>query len=371
MQEHNQPLELPGDALAWLGLALVAKLTPRRALALVRHFGSPRTVLDASAAELVRAGVPRPVVGEIGKAIVRARTEAGAIVAAGARLVTLSDTDYPARLREIAHPPLVLTVRGSLLGPDEVAVAIVGARRASAYGLRMARELAEGLAQAGVTVVSGLAAGVDAAAHRAALAAGGRTLAVLGTGIDRVYPAWHDELAGRVAEQGALVTEFPCGTAPLPFHFPRRNRLISGLSVGTVVVEGAERSGSLITARYALEQGRDVFAVPGPAGVGHRAPHGLIREGAKLVTCAEDILEDIRPPLVPLLAARRVAVAEATLTPAERRILEVLGPEGRHVDEVIHAAAVPAETVLETLLALELRGLVAQLPGKRFQRRAA
>jgi len=275
------------------------------------------------------------------------------------------------RLRHIADPPLALAVRGALAA-DEPAIAVVGARRASEYGRRIADELARGLAQAGVTVVSGLATGIDAAAHRGALAAGGRTVAVLGTGIDRVYPSWHAGLAAEIVPQGALVTEFACGTPPRAFHFPRRNRLISGLSLGTVVVEAAEESGSLITAHCALEQNRAVFAVPGPAGVAaHRGPHRLIRAGATLVTCVEEILEEVAPALIERPARARATAAEAALTPAERRVLEVIGADGRHVDDVIRRAAVPAGPVLETLLALELRGLVRQLPGKRFCRRAA
>ena len=266
----------------------------------------------------------------------------------------------------------MLAVRGSLGGADEPAIAIVGARRASEYGRHMAAELARQLAQAGVTVVSGLAAGVDAAAHHAALAAGGRTVAVLGTGIDRVYPKWHRELARAIAGQGALVSEFPCGSPPLQFHFPRRNRIISGLTRGTIVVEAADDSGSLITARHALEQDRQVFAVPGPVGVAaHRGPNRLIQQGAMLVTRAEEVVEELWPELLPRLAARRVAAAEAALSAPERQILAAIGPEGRHVDDVIRQAAVPPGAALETLLALELRGLVCQLPGKRFCRRAA
>src|SRR5204863_1250644 len=184
-------------------------------------------------------------------------------------------------------------VRGTLLD-DEPTVAIVGTRRASEYGKRIASDLAGGLARAGITVVSGLAAGIDGAAHRAALEAGGRTIAVLGTGIDVVYPSWHAELADAIAVDGALVSEFPCGTPPLPHHFPRRNRIISGLALGTVVVEAAEQSGSLITARYALAQHRDVFAVPGPLGNARQhGPHRLIQEGAKLVTGVADIVDEL------------------------------------------------------------------------------
>jgi len=370
MDRRTQVLD--DETLAWLGLAVIPELPPRLALALIARFGSARAVIDASAEALAATDVTPAVMTAIRTAVERGRTEAAALARAGATLVTRPDAAYPAGLREIPDPPLTLAVRGGLAAPDEPAVAIVGTRRASEYGRRLAVELARALAQAGVTVVSGLAAGIDGAAHRAALEAGGRTIAVVGTGIDRVYPAWHAELAEAVAAQGALVSEFPCGAAPLAFHFPRRNRLISGLSLGTVVVEAAEQSGSLITAAFALQQNRQVYAVPGPVGVAaHRGPNRLIQQGARLVTCAEEILDDLAPALRPRLVERRVAAAEATLTTPERRILEAIGPDGRHVDEVIRQAAVPAGAALETLLALELRGLVDQLPGKRFCRRAA
>src|SRR6266581_2950108 len=332
VRTHAVPLD--DAALAWLALALVPELLPRRAFALVERFGTPRAVLDAPAGALAAADVPPAVVASLGTAAGRARAETLKLARAGATLVAWSDGAYPPVLRHIAQPPLVLAVRGSLGGPDEPAIAIVGARRASEYGRRMAAELARRLAEAGVTVVSGLAAGI--------------------------------------AAQGALVSEFPCGAPPLQFHFPRRNRIISGLTRGTIVVEAAEDSGSLITARCALEQDRDLFAVPGPAGVpGHRGPNGLIRQGARLVTCAEDVIGDLWPELLPRLAARRAAAAEAALSVPERQILAAIGPEGRHVDDLIRQAAVPPGAALETLLALELRGLVSQLPGKRFCRRAA
>jgi len=362
-------LAIDGERLAWLALALVEPLAPRSAFALVERFGSPGAVLNAGESSLPAAGLSATIIAALGA--VRPEREISALARVDASLVTWPDAEYPVRLRHIADPPLALAVRGALAA-DEPAIAVVGARRASEYGRRIADELARGLAQAGVTVVSGLATGIDAAAHRGALAAGGRTVAVLGTGIDRVYPSWHADLAAEIVPQGALVTEFPCGTPPRAFHFPRRNRLISGLSLGTVVVEAAEESGSLITAHCALEQNRAVFAVPGPAGVAaHRGPHRLIRAGATLVTCVEEILEEVAPALIERPARARATAAEAALTPAERRVLEVIGADGRHVDDVIRRAAVPAGPVLETLLALELRGLVRQLPGKRFCRRAA
>jgi len=248
----------------WLELAMIAELPPRQADVLVRRFGSPAAVLCAGGDELVAAGVSTKVAEAIRGAGGRVAGELRAVAALGGRIIPRSGDEYPALLRQIPDPPLALTVRGDVTGP---CVAIVGARRASEYGRRVAFEIARDLARAGLTVVSGLAAGVDAAAHRGALDAGGRTVAVLGTGIDVVYPSWHAELARAVAAQGALVTEFPCGTPPLAFHFPRRNRVISGLALGTVVVEATEDSGSLLTAQHANEQGRALFAVPGRLGV--------------------------------------------------------------------------------------------------------
>ena len=371
MRSETSAAGRSGDASAWLALGLVQELSPRRAHELVARFGSPEDVLAAPARLLAEAGLSDAVVQALGDAPARAPREAARVAAAGATLVVWPDDRYPASLRQIPDPPLVLAVRGTLVAEDDIAIAVVGARRASEYGRRVAGELASDLARSGVTVVSGLAAGIDAAAHRGALAAGGRTIAVLGTGIDRIYPSWHAGLAAEIVCRGALVTEFPCGAPPLAFHFPRRNRVISGLACGTVVVEAAEESGSLITAQHAVEQGRDVFAVPGPLGPGHRGPHRLIREGATLVTGAEDILAGLGRDLVARLAAARAAAAETTLTTDERRVLAGVGTDGGHVDEVIRRAGLPAAHALETLLALELRGLVAQLPGKRFRRQAA
>src|SRR5579862_104470 len=352
--------------IAWLGLAVTSGLSPRRAFELVARFGTPGAVLAAAPAGLGDGDVAR----DLREGWERGRREADRLARLGATFLAWSDSGYPVRLREIADPPLTLAVRGTLLD-DEPTVAIVGTRRASEYGRRIAGELADGLARAGVTLVSGLAAGIDGAAHRAALAAGGRTIAVLGTGIDVVYPSWHAELAAAIAGSGALVSEFACGAEPLPYHFPRRNRVISGLSLGTIVIEAAEQSGSLITAAFALEQNRQVFAVPGPVGaVRQHGPHRLIQQGAKLVTKVEDVVEEIAPQLLPRLAARRAADQSASVSADERSVLDVLGADGRHIDELIRALGVPPATALETLLALELRGIVRQLPGKRFSRLA-
>lgn len=358
-------------AEAWLALALVPGLAPRRALTLAGEHGGADALLGRSPAALAGLGLSAAAVRAWPGARDRARAELEALSRAGARLVTWGDPHYPARLRTIAEPPLALAVRGALELDEAPAVAIVGARRASGYGRRVAEDLAWALARVGVTVVSGLAAGIDAAAHRGALRAGGRTVAVLGTGIDRVYPSWHAPLAREVAAQGALVSEFPCGAPPRKEHFPRRNRIVAGLALGTVVVQATLRSGSLGTARHALEAGREVFAVPGPLGDPlHEGPHALIRDGAWLVRGAEDVLDAIAPQLRPGLAAARVEAAAAALHPDEARLLNVL-EEARHVDDVIRAVGGAPATTLETLLALELRGLVVQEPGMRFRRSTA
>ena len=359
------PVATPGAADAWLALALVDGLSARDAFALAEGLGSPDAVLEAGPA----TGLGAALVSRLRGARERAARERELLARHGATAVTWADVGYPARLRTIADPPLALFVRGTLDPADVPAVAIVGARRAGEYGRGVAADLAGGLAQVGVTVVSGLAAGIDGAAHRGALAVGGRTLAVMATGIDRVYPAWHRDLARDISTQGALLTEFGFGAPPLQFHFPQRNRIISGLSLGTVVVEAAERSGSLITAEYAVEQGREVFAVPGPIGTPHhRGCHRLIQQGATLVSSVDDILENLAPALRARLAAVRAAAETARLSADERRVLDVLGGEVRHVDEVVGRAGLAAGVALETLLALELRGLVVQRPGSRFAR---
>jgi DNA processing protein len=360
-----------GGGDAWLALGLVQGLTPGRARALADQLGGPEAVLTAAPAALRALGVREALVERLGAAAGLAAAERTRAADAGATVVTWDAPAYPARLRTIADPPLALFVRGTLPG-DAPAVAVVGARRASEYGRRVAHEIAADLARAGVAVVSGLAAGVDGAAHRGALEAGGVTVAVMATGIDGVYPPWHRDLARAIPARGALVTEFPVGTAPLPHHFPQRNRIVAGLALGVVVVEAADGSGSLITARAALEQGREVCAVPGPVGEGrHRGSHRLVQEGAALVTDADDVLALLAPALRDELAAARARVRDADLSDDERAVLAALGDAPLHVDDVGLRARRPAAACLETLLALELRGVVEQRPGARFARRRA
>jgi DNA processing protein len=286
----------------------------------------------------------------------------------------LGDAEYPAALRTIDLPPPFLLVRGGLIREDGLAVAVVGSRRGSAYGLRMAERLASDLGARGVTVVSGLARGVDTAAHRGALDASGRTIAVLGSGVDVVYPPENRRLALEIAGAGAIVSQFPMGTPPLPHHFPARNRIIAGLTLGTVVVEAAERSGALITARCAGELGREVYAVPGNVSLpGSQGTNGLIQDGAKLVQGWEDVVAewpaDWRRALreVPLTSAGdRAATA---VEPGDRAILGMLGDEPIAVDAVVERSGLPPSQVSARLTALELRGLVRRMTGQRYVRR--
>lgn len=293
----------------------------------------------------------------------------------GVSVITLDDAVYPTLLREIHDPPLVLCVKGSLSALDEASVAIVGSRRASLYGLEVAERLAYDLALRGVTVVSGLARGIDGSAHRGALKAQGRTVGILGGGWCRFYPKEHEGLARQMVEHGAVISEYPMGMAPLAQNFPRRNRIISGVSLGVVIVEAAKRSGALITCNCALEQGREVFAIPGKINtVTSQGTNQLLREGAKLVTCVEDILEELR--LVPQPATSHTTApspheghAGAHLTDEEQRLLAQLSPdEPLDLDAVSVNTGFSASTCAATLLSLELKRCVKQLPGKRFVR---
>jgi len=356
------------DLAAWLALRLVRGVGCVVYQGLLRVFGHPRAVLGASVDALECAGVRREVAvaihgfndwGAVDHQLAR-------VAASAARVLVWSDPDYPENLRQIHDPPPFLFVRGKMLSEDRLAVALVGSRAASSYGLQITREMSEGLARAGVTVVSGLARGIDAQAHWSALQSGGRTIAVLGSGIDVVYPSEHHALFMAITEQGAVVSEFLMGTKPDAENFPTRNRIISGLSLGTVVVEATEKSGSLITAQTALEQNRDVFAVPGPVGARSRGAHQLIRDGAKLTERVEDILEEIAPRLLQQPVARGPAVE---VDAREAQVLAGLGEETRHIDEVIDRCGLPPAQVLDALLTLEIKGLVQQLPGKYYTAR--
>jgi DNA processing protein len=285
---------------------------------------------------------------------------------------SLLDHAYPALLKTIADPPPLLYITGTLTEQDELAVAIVGARRATAAGRTVTEELSHDLAEAGITVVSGLARGVDAAAHRGALAAQGRTIAVLGCGIDRTYPPEHERLRRQIEEQGAVLSEMSMGAPPHSHHFPRRNRIISGLSMGVVVTEAAVGSGSLITARLATEQGREVFAVPGFVKEDtSRGTNALLKEGAALVERAQDVIDAILPQLEPALRLRLQPTHEKReqsrhLSNEEQRVHDALSYNPRTVDDVIATTGLSVSSVIASLLSLELSQRIKQLPGQRY-----
>lgn len=364
----------------WLALRSVRGVGNVSFRMLLERFDSPQAVFAASVARLTDAGfqpaVARAIVSFDQWGAVDAELEQ--IVRAGVRLVTQADSEYPKNLTHIHDPPPFVYIRGSLEPQDQVAVAIVGARSASPYGRDVTRQLARDLAHRRVTVVSGLARGIDAEAHRAALEAGGRTIGVLGSGLDVLYPSEHRRLAQDMTQHGAVISEFALGSQPEAGNFPYRNRVISGLSLGTVVIEAAEKSGSLITARCALEQNREVFAVPGHITASRsRGPHDLIKQGAKLVESVEDILVEIAPT-VPVRAEAQDGTgavsgqpelsAIAALEPDEELLVKLFDGEPLHVNVLIARSGLGPARVLEVLLGLELKGMVSQLPGTHFTR---
>ena len=322
----------------WFGLKTitgVGNVTFRR---LLERFETPRAALTASAAALagVRGMGPASVDAIVSEKWRQfAERECRKLAVSGARLVTFTSPEYPKSLFQINDPPPFLYVKGELR-PVESAIAVVGSRRATSYGLLTTTRLAEALASHGIAVISGMARGVDTAAHRGALAAGGVTIGVLGCGIDKIYPPENRELFAEMAVKGCLISEFPLGTQPLAENFPRRNRIISGLSRGVLVVEATEKSGSLITAQYALEHGREVFAVPGNITLATcRGSNRLIKQGAKLVDCVEDILEELggfrATPEIPLAPPQR----SFSLSPREAAVYELLARSPLHIDEII------------------------------------
>ncbi len=355
----------------WLALSRVKGLGGVGFKRLAGRFSDPTQAFFASRAELEQVeGLHRDVIDALANfsAWLEVDDELRRTREAGVTIVPFNDPSYPGRLRMIADPPPVLYMKGAVRAEDDRAVAIVGSRSASDYGRRVARDLARGLAALGFTVVSGMARGIDGTAHECALQAGGRTIAVLGSGVERAYPPEHERLYRRINESGAVISELPVGTRPLAFNFPARNRLISGLSLGVVVVEATEKSGSLITAALALEQAREVFAVPGEVGASRsRGSHRLIRQGAKLVETVDDIIEEIAPQLVRRGGAAETArVLAPSASASARKIFEMLQDNSLQVDQVIERSGLPAAQVLEILLDLELQGFIRQAPGKIY-----
>jgi DNA processing protein len=353
-----------------LRLCLINGVGPKMRKTLLERFGSAKAVLEAPLSALREVyGVGPKLLGKIAEAdhAIDVEAELALCREKGIEIVTEASESYPRALREIHDPPGVLFVRGQIRPNDALAIGIVGTRHATHYGLRQAERLAGGLARAGLTVISGLARGIDAAAHRGAMAAGGRTIAVLASGVMNIYPPEHDKLAEEVMAQGALVSESPPRSAPLAGTFPQRNRLISGMSLGVIVVEAADRSGALITARHAMEQGREVFAVPG--SVESRASkgcHRLLRDGAKLVESADDVLEELGPLVEAAPRGDGQVIhhpAELLINEIEQQVLATVRCEATSIDQIVAETRLPVSQVLSTLSVLEMRRLIRRLGG--------
>jgi DNA processing protein len=370
-------------SMQWLALALTPGLGPTKARRVIEFFGSVQALFRASLTELEAAGL-RAVSAQslgTGRSMELAQDELGKAAAADARIVALDDPGYPAQLKQIYDPPLVLYVRGNEAAISQPGIALVGTRHPTPYGSGMAERLACDLAARGLVIFSGMARGIDTAGHRGAIAAKGKTVAVWGTGVDVVYPKENSRLVEQIlALGGAVISEFPMGTFPAPQNFPIRNRIISGISLGVLVVEAAEYSGTRITARCALEQNREVFAVPGNVtNKGSWTPNTLIKQGAKLVATWEDIWEelptDVRLTLQPeggneSQAGQTASLfGEAELSPHEKKIFALLkADESTHIDEIVERLepALSSSEIFAALFELELAGKVKQLPGKNF-----
>ena len=350
----------------WVGFNIVRGIGPMRLRALLDYFGSAEQAWRASSEELQAAGLDSRSL----KNLLKARNkldldqELERIEAAGARVLTWENPAYPRILHEIPAPPPVLYVKGTLTEEDDWAVAVIGTRRASSYGREATRRLTRALARNGITIVSGMARGIDGEAHKAALEAGGRTIAVFGCGIDHIYPPEHRKLAEQIVAHGAVVSDYPLGTPPEGKNFPPRNRIISGLSLGVLVVEAGIRSGALITVDYAAEQGRDVFAVPGSILARNSAGvNTLIQEGAKLVLNGEDVLEELNLTMaVEQTQARQALPANET----EGALLSHLSAEPTHVDKLQQQVELPIAQVTSTLALMELKGMVRQSGSMKY-----
>jgi DNA processing protein len=354
------------DIRYWVGFNKVSGIGAARLRALLDYFGDLEIAWHASAHDLKQAGLDRRSLSNLhaARAAMDLDAEVERLEQAGIQVLTWDDARYPPNLRQVYNAPPLLYVRGSIEERDEWAVSVVGTRRASVYGKEAARLVATGLAQAGVTVVSGLARGIDTVAHRTCLDAGGRTIAVLGCGLDIVYPLQNARLAAEIVERGALASEYALGTRPEARNFPPRNRIISGLTLGTVVVEADLGSGARITADFAVEQGRDVFAVPGSIfAKGSRGTNELIQQGAKMVRNVSDILEELNLTMVSQQAQARAVIPE---NKTEALLLEHLSAEPLHVDALGRAVRLPIAQVTSTLALMELKGMVRQVGGMSY-----
>ncbi len=362
----------------WLALAFAESIGPITAKKLLAAFRTPENIFKAPSKEL-------QAVGDIKESRARAITkfdswdlvdlELDKMEQSGVIALTFADSEYPESLRQIDDAPVLLYMKGRIINEDRFSIGIVGSRKMSMYGKMMAETFASELAAKGLTIISGLARGIDTTAHKGALQAGGRSIAVLGCGIDTVYPPENEQLIEELAQNGAVISEFPLGTPPNRENFPRRNRLISGLSLGVLIVEAAAGSGSLITASYALEQGKDIFAVPGGiTSMNSVGTNALIKKGAKLVQTVDDILLELTPVLKGLLRAGQQKKGAGMITDLsgleisneEKAICNALGSEPRHIDMISRETGMAPQKLLGIMLGLELKGVVRQAEGKRF-----
>lgn len=367
----------------WLELLAVKGLGPVTYTRLINRFGSPEAIRSSNAHTLVSLGEISPSLARALHQPISTETqdqitkELQAVQDGRFSILTLVDAHYPPRLKTITDPPPLLWCTGQLQDRDQQALAVVGSRKGSHIGRTFTRQLSGDLAALGFTIVSGMARGIDAAAHEGALATSGRTLAVLGCGIDRTYPPEHHPLRQRIEQHGAVLSEFPMGTAPHSYHFPQRNRIISGLSLGVIVTEATARSGSLITARMALEQNREVFAVPGNVtNTLTRGPHRLIKDGAKLVESSLDVVEEILPMLEASFrdqlekqqGAFQPQPSAPTLGTEEQQLFDCLSLEPVSLDDLITQCSYAPSEVMSILLSLEIKGLIKQIPGLQYLR---
>ncbi len=374
------------DLADWIALNLVRGIGPRTANQLLSRFGSPAGVFAASRLALQKEGLKPETIQELKDSAIleKANAEIERLEKLNAQVITLEDDEYPDLLREIHDPPIALYVRGDLQkAMERPALAVVGSRRCSTYGVNVAESLSRELATHGLMIVSGLARGIDAGAHRGALEAGGKTIAVVGTGLETTYPKEHKKLEEQIIANGAVVSEFPLGTPPLPQNFPYRNRILSGLCFGVLIVEASEHSGSLITARLAYEQGREVFAVPGNiTSQTSFGPNFLIKDGAKLVQIWRDVVDELpreakeklfgieRPVALNANSTAQPIFEAVALSDDERKILEILSADvPAHIDQLLISSEMNSSELMNALLGLEMKDRIRQLPGKSFIKR--
>ncbi len=374
------------DLADWIALNMIRGIGPRTANQLIDRFGSPAQVFAASRLSLEKEGLKPGTIQELhdSEILEKANAEIERLERLGAVVITLEDEDYPPLLREIYDPPIALYIRGDLKKAcSRPCLAVVGSRRSSTYGVNAALSLSRDLSQNGLTIVSGLARGIDASAHRGALEAGGLTVAVVGTGLETTYPKEHKKLEQEIAANGAVISEFPLGTPPLPQNFPYRNRVLSGLCFGVLIVEAAEHSGSLITARLAYEQGREVFAVPGNiTSQTSFGPNFLIKDGAKLVQQWRDVVEELprdvrerilgadRPKGNDMQSNVQPMFETVALSGEERKLLDMLTADApSHIDQLLISSGMNSSDLMTALLGLQMKDRIKELPGKSYIKR--